>query len=94
MRSGPPGHTAEDRATDRYTNTASSELDAYRLRVRAEIREAGNKMSLSGLRRLRSRWESVQTDLDFAGYVLVYADPTGEQATENVLRQEVARAAA
>jgi hypothetical protein len=92
-RSGPPGRTADDRAADRDTNTASSEVDAYLLSVRAELARAGKRMGLRGLRRLYTRWESAQTDLDFGGYALAYADPTGEEATERALRAEIRRAA-
>lgn len=90
-RSGPPGHTADDRATDRVTNSASSETEAYLLRVRGEVLAAGKRISLSGIRRLYSRWIVAPASRSgFLAFALDYADPTGETAARNVDRERVA----
>ncbi|MFT4225337.1 hypothetical protein [Micropruina sp.] len=85
--------SAADLAVDRDTNPTSSDpVEEYLREVREQMRRAGRRISMSGLRRLYWRWlESAQTDWDFSRYCLTYADPTGEEATHRALAAQVRR---
>ena len=85
--------TALTRAADRVTNTAGAtgSVRPYSPQVyawRAELRASGFKVSAAAVARLYALWQRTHDDDGaFLAHVLSYVDPTGEDATNAVLRQ-------
>lgn len=89
-RHGPTaGRTSTDPlAVNRATNSTRERVPACPEVVAywRDLRAAGVRISLSGCRRLWVKYCETYTDADgFLAYCLSYADPTGEEATHNVL---------
>ena len=85
-------NSALTRAADRVTNTAGAtgEVRPYPAQVyewRASLKASGFRLSAAGVARLYALWQRTHDDDGgFLESVLDYADHTGEDATNSILR--------
>ena len=80
-------------AVNRATNSTRARVPACPevVAYHRELRDAGHRISLAGVRRFWVIYQQTFTDAEgFLSYCLTYLDPTGEQATHNVMATQAA----